>query len=352
MIDPVIFSFKLFNLQVTMTWYGVIVIMGVFVGAWIAEREVRRRGENGDAVIDATLFAVLAGVVGARLWYVGNAIIAGNRTYIENPLSIIMPPYSGLHFFGGLLFGAVALIIYFRANQYDFWLFFDAIAPATLVGQAIGRLGNFVNIELYGQPTTLPWGFNVPADRRLPDYADLSKFPEGTLFHPTFFYEMLLNVLAFLFILWYSRRNEEEIKPGTVFSLWLIFAGFNRVFIEFFRPDQPKIGDTFITTSMLIAFLMGVVGLVLFLARTGKLDLAFAQNLPDAYAIKKVEKKSASSRTRKLNAAPETSALAETEDSPDEEQPVVKRRTSTRAKATTAAKPAAKKPAIRKKKAE
>ena len=348
MIDPVLFSFKLFTFQVELTWYGLIVMSGVLIGAWFAEREVRRRGENGEVLIDAMVWAVVAGIIGARLWYVMNALIGGNRSYIEDPMSIIRPPIAGLHFFGGLLFGAIVLIIYLRKNGYDVWLFMDSVAPVALLGQAVGRLGNFVNQELYGPPTNLPWGISIPAERRLQQYADLIQYPvESTRFHPTFFYEMILNVLAFLFIMWYSRRNEDEVKPGTLFSLWLIFAGFIRAFIEFFRPDQPRLGDTFITTSMLVAFLMGVAGVIMYLARYGKIQLAVAEGWPEEYWVKKVEKKSASPRTRKLDSKPEASLTAETED--EIEEPVVKRKAPARKKTVEKKTTAKKAPAKRKK---
>lgn len=331
MIDPVIFSFKLFNLQIDLTWYGLIVMSSVLIGGWLAEREVRRRGENGEALIDAMVWAVVAGILGARLWYVLNATIGGNRSYIEDPVSIIRPPIAGLHIFGGLLFGAIVLIGYLKKNGYDSWLFLDAIAPVALIGQAIGRLGNFINQELYGPPTTLPWGISIPADHRLLQFADLAKYPvETTRFHPTFAYEMILNVLAYLFIIWYSRQNEEELKPGAIFSLWLIFAGFNRTFIEFFRPDQPRLGDTFITTSMLIAFLMGVAGVVMFLVRNGRLQLSFAEGWEEKYFIKKVEKKPASLRARSGNSRTNL-ASAESEEKPEE--PAVKSKSAVRAKA-------------------
>lgn len=343
MIDPVLFSFKLFNFQVTLTWYGLIVMSGVLIGAWFAEREVRRRGENGEVLIDAMVWAVIAGIIGARLWYVMNALIGGNRSYIEDPLSIIRPPIAGLHFFGGLLFGAIALSMYLRKNGYDVWLFMDAVAPVALLGQAVGRIGNFINQELYGPPTTLPWGISIPADHRLVQYADLSQYPvETTRFHPTFAYEMILNILAFLLIWWYSRQSEEEPKPGTLFSLWLIAAGFIRTFIEFFRPDQPRLGDTFITTSMLVAFLMGVTGVVMLLARYGKLKLAAAEGWEDEYWVKKVEKKTASSRARKVDSTP-AAVQAEVE------EPVVKRKTPARTK-TVEKKTTTKKAPVKRKK--
>ena len=348
MIDPILLSFKLFGIQIELTWYGLIVMSGVLIGAWLAEREVRRYGENSEPFVDAMIWAVVAAILGARLWYVGNAILAGNRSYIEDPLSIIRPPIAGLHFFGGLLFGAIALIYYLRRNGYDAWLFIDAIAPVTLIGQAFGRLGNFINQELYGPPTNLPWGISIPASHRLPEFADLSLYPvETTRFHPTFAYEAILNILAFLFLLWYSRQKEEELKPGTMFSLWLICAGVIRTFIEFFRPDQPQIGDTFITTSMLVSFLMAVVGVVLLLVRNGQLKLAFAEGWEEEYKIKPVEKP-VPVRER-LAAAKSTVAEEETD------EPVakpVKKKAASSSKKPAAKKTPARKSTTRTKKSE
>src|SRR5690606_4595873 len=290
-INPVIFSFKLFIWNITLTWYGLIVMSGVLVGAWFAEREVRRRGENGEVLIDAMIWPVVIGILGARLWFVVNSTLGGNNSFTQDPLSIIRPPIAGLHFFGGLLFGALALVIYLKRNGYDAWLFLDAVAPVALLGQAVGRLGNFINQELYGPPTNLPWGIPIGAGHRLPAYANLTQFPvETTRFHPTFAYEMILNILAFLFIMWYVRKDEHE-KPGTAVSLWLICAGFIRVFIEFFRPDQPRIGDSFVSYTMVVAFLMGVTGVILFLARNGKIKIAALENWEEEYQVKKVEKK-------------------------------------------------------------
>lgn len=336
-IDPVITSFKLFNLPITLTWYGLIVMSSVVIGAWLAEREVRQRGENGEALFDAMIWAVFIGILGARLWYVVNSTLGGNDSYIQDPLSIIRPPIAGLHFFGGLLFGGLSLIIFLKRNGYDTWLFLDAVAPVTLIGQAVGRWGNFINQELYGPPTTLPWGIPISADHRLSAYADLTQFPvDTTRFHPTFAYEMILNVLAYLFIIWYTRQNEEDTKPGTAFTLWLICAGFIRVFIEFFRPDQPRIGESFVSYSMLVAFLMGVAGVILYLARQGKLQLAALENWRDEYFIKEVEE-----------VKPRTRAKAFVEDTSDmdnqKEIPSTKRKTASKTK-TPAKKPVAKKP--------
>ena len=106
-----------------MRWYGVIVMIGVIVGSLIVERELRRRGEKGDRIWDALIWLLPAGIIGARLWYVMNATLGGNRYYIENPVQIINIPQGGLHIFGGFLLGAAALLYYLRQNKLDPWLF-------------------------------------------------------------------------------------------------------------------------------------------------------------------------------------------------------------------------------------
>lgn len=292
MIDPIIFSFKLFNFEVILRWYGVLVMLGAVAGAMWAEREIRRRGENGEVIWDALIWVLPAGILGARLWYVVNNILGGSTYYTDNPAKILNIPEGGLHFFGGLLFGVIALSIFLKRSGKDMWLFLDAIAPATLLGQALARPANFINQELYGQPTQLPWGISIEADHRLAAYSDLSLFPvETTRFHPTFAYEMILNFLIVLFLWWLSRRYEKQLKPGALFSAWLMLAGLSRTFIEFFRPDQPRIGESFVSYTMVISFLMAVTGVVMLLVRYGRLKLAIAEGWEDEYQIKAVEKK-------------------------------------------------------------
>jgi phosphatidylglycerol---prolipoprotein diacylglyceryl transferase len=282
MIDPVIFTIRLFGLEFPLRWYGVIVMIGVIAGALIVERELKRRGENGERIWDALIWVLPAGIIGARLWYVFNATLGGNRYYIENPMQIINIPQGGLHIFGGLLFGAAALLYYLRQNKLDPWLFLDSAGPAMLIGQAIGRIANFINQELYGPPTTLPWGIPISAEHRLPQFASL---PESTRFHATFAYEMLWNIFAASLLLWLSRRYDKDFKPGTVFAGWLLLAGLGRVFIEFFRPDQPKIGDFGFSYSALVFGLMAVAGAIMLLARYNAIHLKAAENWEEEYKV-------------------------------------------------------------------
>ncbi len=282
MIDPVIFTIRIGNLAFPLRWYGVIVMIGVIVGSLIVERELKRRGENGERIWDALIWVLPTGIIGARLWYVINATLGGNRYYIENPLQIINIPQGGLHIFGGLLLGAVALLYYLRKNNLDPWLFLDSAGPAMLIGQAIGRIANFINQELYGPPTTLPWGIPISAEHRLPEFVNL---PESTRFHPTFAYEMIWNIFAASLLLWFSRRYEKDLKPGALFSGWLVMAGVGRVFIEFFRPDQPKIGDLGFSYSALVSALMAIAGAIMLMARYKAIHLKAAENWEEEYKI-------------------------------------------------------------------
>lgn len=285
MIDPVIFSFDIGPLTLTLRWYGVLAMLGAVVGAWVAERELKHRGENGEHIWNALVLMLPIGVVGARLWYVANTTLGGNNYYLENPWQILNIPQGGLHFFGGLLFGAVVLYFYVRHHHLDLWLLLDIAAPVTLIGQAVARPANFINQELYGQPTTLPWGIPIDAAHRLPLYSDMTLYPESTRFHPTFAYEMLWNFAAAGTLLWLARRFPEKFKPGAMFGWWLVLAGVGRVVIEAFRPDQPRIPGTDFSYSALVSALMALAGILLLLVRYGYLHLKIAGQWEEKYRI-------------------------------------------------------------------
>jgi phosphatidylglycerol:prolipoprotein diacylglycerol transferase len=217
-----------------------------------------------------------------------NTTLGGSRYYLDDPLKIINIPEGGLHFFGGLVFGAIALLLYLNRNKLDVWLFLDAIAPAALIGQAVARPANFINQELYGPPTQLPWGISIDAAHRLSQYSDLNRYPvDATQFHPTFAYEMIWNFLAALFLIWYARQFPRRMKPGAVFGGWLVLAGLGRFVIEFFRPDQPLIPGTAISYSSAVSILMAIAGTLLLLIRYGILKLGPADGWEEKYIISK-----------------------------------------------------------------
>ena len=282
MIDPVIFTIGGFPLR----WYGVIVMLGLIVGSLMVERALKHYGENSATIWDALTWVLPIGILGARLWFVINATLGGDTRYANDPSEILKVWHGGLHIFGGLLLGGAALLFYLNKNKRDAWLFLDAAGPAMLIGQAIGRIANFINQELYGPPTTLPWGIPISAEHRLTQFQDLVKYPvETTRFHPTFAYEMLWNITAASLLLWVWRRYEKDIKPGTIFAGWLLFAGIGRAWIEFFRPDQPKIAGLGISYSAVVSGLMAISGAVLLMARYKALKLQAAEEWEDEYKI-------------------------------------------------------------------
>lgn len=273
-MDPVIFSINIGGLAFALHWYGVLVGLGVAVSGWLAEREIKRRGENPEHVWNALLWLLPAGVLGARVWYVLNITLGGNDYYLQNPGKILAVWEGGLHFYGALLFGALALAAYARKYKIDLLLFLDVIAPISLIGQAVARPANFINQELYGQPTSLPWGIPIEAQHRLPIYADLNQYPvETTRFHPAFAYEMIWNFALAGLMLWAARRWPGKFGPGALFACWLMAAGVGRVLVDIFRPDQPRIPGTPISYTQLVSGLMALGGLLLLLARMGKLSL-------------------------------------------------------------------------------
>jgi phosphatidylglycerol:prolipoprotein diacylglycerol transferase len=286
MFDPVIFTIRLGRFSLDLRWYGVLIVAGAVVGTWVAAREVRRRGEQPDYVWDGLVWALLAGIVGARIWYVINDILGGGSRYLDDPVSIIYITEGGLHFYGAILFGGLAAFLYARRQKLDIWLLLDSVAPSLLIGQAVARPANFINQELYGPPTSLPWGIPIDAQHRLPPWNDLSRFPEATTrFHPAFAYEIIWNLLAAGLLLWISHRFHKKLKPGVLFAGWLILAGVGRFLIEWFRPDQPRVPGTDISYSRIVAGLMAVAGTLMLLVKYGVIRLPFLSTGPETYTL-------------------------------------------------------------------
>ena len=250
MIDPIIFSFKVGSIEFALRWYGVLIMTAVLAASWLTAQQVRKRGGDPAVVWDGLVVILLSGIVGARLWYVLNATLGGSRYYLETPVKILAITEGGLHIFGAFLFGGLAAYFYARSKKVDIWLLLDSVAPALLIGQAMARPANFINQELYGPPTTLPWGISINANHRMAPWNDLLLYPEETTrFHPTFAYEIVWNLLAAGLLIWVANRYADRLKPGTIFMGWLVLAGTGRFLVEAFRPDQPLIPGTGLSYS-------------------------------------------------------------------------------------------------------
>jgi len=300
MIDPEIFTIEIGNFSFSLYWYGVLVMLGVVVATWMATIGFKRRGQDPDYIWDSLIWILPAGIIGARLWYVLNSTLGGDLRYINNPISILNIREGGLHYFGAILFGAIAFLIYARKMGLDIWLALDSVAPGLLIGQAIARPANFINQELYGPPTSLPWGIKIEAQHRMPPWTDLLQYPvETTGFHPAFAYEMLWNFFAAGVLLVVARKFKDKVRPGVIFGSWLILAGVGRNVIEFFRPDQPTFPGTGFSYSRFVAILMILAGVLLILILYNVISFRFfkgkefyeiAPPLEDRIEAKKAQK--------------------------------------------------------------
>ncbi len=268
-IDPVAFTIPIGD-GFPVYWYGIIITVGIVLGAWWAGREIEKRGQSVDDLYNGLLLVVLFGYLFARLWYVfQDAVIAGNSAAYTSFLDIINIRAGGANILGGFVGAALVGFLYVKWRKLSFWDYADVAGPTLLLAQAIGRWGNFINQELYGPPTQLPWGILI--DNRIPPYNDLALYPPDTRFHPTFLYESLWLFAGFFLLTYLNRRFQGQWRTGTLFGAFLIWWGGGRAWIELFRPDQPAVGSSLITYSMLLALGLAVVGVIVILGRYGRL---------------------------------------------------------------------------------
>lgn len=229
-------------------WYGILFAVAVIVGSFVAMSEARRRGEDPEIVWDALLLVLIFGVVGGRLYHV---IHEWNELYKNNPISVLYIWNGGLGLYGGVAGGALALFIYARRRGISFLRWADIAAPGLVLGQAIGRWGNFFNQELYGPPSNLPWAIPIEPQYRLPGYEGFERF------QPLFLYESLWNLFVFGVLMWVARRSKFRLLDGDILSLYLIGYSAGRVVLE-----SIKLGPVWKIAGLPTAQLIGV-GLII-----------------------------------------------------------------------------------------
>ena len=242
--------------------YALCILAGVFVAVWWSDRRYRARGGRPDLVLDVAIVAVPAGIVGARLYHV----VTSPDDYFgpNGDLSRIPQTWQGgLGIWGGIAGGVLAGMLLLRHRGLRVAPLADAVAPTLLVAQAIGRLGNWFNQELYGAPTTLPWGLRID-DAHLPAG---STYPPGTLFHPTFLYEALWNLAGAVLLVWIGRRMvaRRGVTGGRLMWIYLMVYTAGRVWIEMLRIDEAEtvLGLRLNVWTSIVIFLVGAIGLAL-----------------------------------------------------------------------------------------
>ena len=210
-MNPV--AFEIFGLSIR--WYGILLSTGIMVGILLAYNEAKRLGRNPEYIIDLSLWCVPAAIIGARMYYV----LLEWDYYNGDIMRMINIREGGLAIHGGLIAAVLGGYIFTKIKKLSFWETADIVAPSIIIGQAIGRWGNFVNGEAHGGPTSLPWGILV----------------DGIRVHPAFLYESLWNLGVFLILMFYRKKKKAN---GEVFLLYGILYSIGRFWIEGLRTDS------------------------------------------------------------------------------------------------------------------
>jgi prolipoprotein diacylglyceryl transferase len=241
-------------------FYALFILTGIVVATILADYRLSKRGVVKGTFLDIALWAVPFGILGGRFFHV----ITHPRDYFyegADLLAIFRIWEGGLAIYGALMLGAVGVYIGTRQAGLRFLTVADAVAPGILLAQGIGRIGNYFNNELFGLPTTLPWGLEIDSSNA----AYPSGLPDGLTFHPTFLYELIWNIVGALALIWLG--NKLKLQWGKVFALYLVIYSTGRVWIESIRIDPSEIilGLRINVWSALIGI---AVGLIVYLVQT------------------------------------------------------------------------------------
>ena len=228
-----VWELNLFGWQLNIHTYALCILLGIILAVIITSRRLTKRGAEPGVVLDIALWAVPLGIIGARIYHV---LTHPNDYFAGQELWRVFAIWEGGNaIYGALIGGAIGVWIGCRMTGIRFLSFADALAPGLLVAQAAGRLGNWFNHELFGMPTDLPWGLEIESDN--------SAFPaglaDGTLFHPTFLYEILWNLAGAALIILLERKI--NLRWGKAFAVYLIWYGLGRSFFEAIRVDPSEL---------------------------------------------------------------------------------------------------------------
>ena len=215
-------------------FYALCILTGMILAIWLADRRLVQRGAKSGIALDIALWTIPIAVIGARIFHV--LTHSGDYFYPGADLAAVLRIWEGgIAIYGGLLGGALGAWIGANRSGIKFWSFADAVAPGILLAQGIGRWGNYFNQELFGLPTTLPWGLEInPSNAAFP-----VGLPSETLFHPTFLYESLWSLIGVIILLALDKRL--NLRWGTMFGAYLIYYSVGRVITENLRIDPSDI---------------------------------------------------------------------------------------------------------------
>lgn len=230
----------------SIAYYGIVIVTGMMIAIWIAQREAKRTGQNPEQYLDLAMIGIAAGILGARIYYV---VFAWDY-YKDDLLSIFNIRQGGLAIYGGIIGACIAVVIYSRKKKQSFSLLMDTASMSIVFGQIMGRWGNFFNREAFGDYTNNLFAMQLPVSavraneitQKMWDHVVTVNGVEYIQVHPTFLYESLWNVGVLLFLFWFRKRKKFN---GEVFLMYLIGYGLGRIWIEGLRTDQlllPVVG--------------------------------------------------------------------------------------------------------------
>ncbi len=236
-------------------FYAMALLAGILAAAALIAYRAKRRGEDPEELWNGLVWVVLGGIIGARIYHVLTPPPSMGITaldYLKHPLDAIAIWKGGLGVPGALIGGGLVAFVYARHAGLNFWVWADLIIPGVALGQAVGRLGNYFNQELYGKPTDLPWSVTIRPENRIAGYEAYERF------HPMFLYEGIMNLLICGGLMWIERRFPERLIPGDLLGLYVIFYFSGRFFLEFLKLDAPAVAQ-----GLTIAQVFSVVAVVL-----------------------------------------------------------------------------------------
>ena len=242
-------------------FYALFILSGITAAIWLTSRRLAARGGEPGLVLDIALWTVPVGIVGGRFYHV----LTHPTDYFYAGADLWRTLYvweGGLAIFGAVLFGAIGAYIACHRAGLRFFSFADALAPGMLIAQATGRLGNYFNHELFGAPTTLPWGLQIESTNA----AYPVGLPAGTLFEPLFLYEIVWNLIGVAVILLAERQF--NLRWGRTLGLYLIWYGIGRAWLESLRLDPTEFQLAGLKINMITAMALALVGLILIIVQT------------------------------------------------------------------------------------
>ena len=301
-------AFTLFGVDIM--WYGILITAGMILAYFYGLTRAKIEGVKSDDITDLTLFLVIFGVIGARLYYLIfnlDAYIVNDRgstwnNIVETLKGMVSVRSGGLAIYGGIIAGFFTALAVAKVKKIRFPVLLDILAPCVMIGQIVGRWGNFVNVEAYGRTTDLPWRMGVGLGGGAP------------YVHPTFLYESLWNLVGFILIAVFYKKKKFH---GQVFLFYAIWYGAGRAFIEGLRTDSLYLGP--IRISQLVSAVICAAGIILMVIGCMRAPRAHLPAVVKtaAKAAESAEKENSESHTAKNDSASEEISSTDTESAAD-----------------------------------